>query len=171
MKKFFIICSFCCLSLLVNAQVFTGVGISLLLPHESAIQKDFGGGINIYGGYCLNEKLDIGIDIQYDRFVTIVEKYSITGVQAFAKYHFFDGSVKPYTGVGIGFFQERWATPLDFPDYVQNGFGISPVVGLMFDNDLLPGLKVTTEFSYNYIFADQVLSNFGFNLGLKYYFL
>lgn len=170
MKKIIVICVFCLFSVFVNAQIFTGAGVNLLFPYESSAQRDFGGGINIYGGYCVKEKLDIGLDIQYNRFVAIVDQYSLYGLKAFAEYRFFNKSVHPFIGVGGGYFEERWKMPLDFPDYTQNGFGISPVVGLMFNNDLLDGLKVKTDLSYTYVFTDTPISHFGFNVGLKYYF-
>ncbi|MDD3860455.1 MAG: hypothetical protein PHW83_09680 [Bacteroidales bacterium] len=170
MKKIIVICIFCLFSVFLNAQIFTGVGANLLFPQESSAQRDFGGGINIYGGYCVIEKLDIGLDIQYSRFVAIVDSYSLYGLKAFAEYRFFNKSVQPFIGVGGGFFEERWKMLLDLPDYTQNGFGFSPVVGLLFNNDLMEGLKVKAELSYTYVFADTPISHYGFNVGLRYYF-
>jgi len=170
MKKYLTIVILCFVSFSINAQFFTGAGANLLLPHKSSAQRDFGGGINIYGGYCVIEKLDIGLDIQYNRFAAVVDHYSFYGLKAFAEYRFFNKSIQPLIGVGCGFFEERWQMLLDLPDYTQNGFGFSPVVGLLFDNDLIEGLKVKTELSYTYVFMDTPISHFGFNLGLRYYF-
>jgi hypothetical protein len=170
MKKRILFLVFCFAAPIANAQFFAGASANLLVPHESSAHRDFGGGINLMVGYCTIEKLDIGFEMQYSRFAAIVDKYSLTGVKAFAEYRFFNKSVKPFMGVGGGFYEERWKMPLDFPDYTQNGFGISPVVGVLFDNDFLDGLKVKTDLSYTYVFTDTPISHFGFNVGLKYYF-
>lgn len=170
MKKRVLFIVFCFAATVANAQFFAGADANLLFPHESSAQRDFGAGISLITGYCVFEKLDIGLEIQYSRFAAIVEKYSFFGGQAFAEYRFFNKSVQPFIGIGGGFYEERWKMPLGLPDYTQNGLGFSPVVGLLFDNDLLDGLKVKTDLSYTYVFTETPISHFGFNVGLKYYF-
>lgn len=170
MKKYFLVLLFCASYSIANAQFFAGIGLNIIAPYQSAITLDAGAGGSANIGYSISNNLDVGIQIDYNRFSAIVEKYSIKDIEIKANYYFFNKSIRPSLGFGAGIFQERFARPLDFPDYYQNALGVQPSIGLLFDNDLLPGLKVNTEFSYTHIFTENTLSTFGFNIGLKYYF-
>jgi hypothetical protein len=170
MKKFFIFCFLCYLSLLVNAQVFVGAQLNVHVPHQSAITLDAGIGGNLSIGYSVTNNLDLSVYLDYNRFSAIVAKYSIKSFGINGNYYFLNGGLRPFIGIGAGLFQERYSRPLDFPDYYQNAFGLQPSIGLLFNNDNLNGLKVKTNLSYNYIFTSNPLSTFSFSIGIVNYF-
>ena len=170
MKKIFVFCFFCYLSLLVNAQIFVGAQLNVHVPHQSVITLDAGIGGNLSIGYSVTNNLDLSIYLDYNKFSAIVEKYTIKSLGINGNYYFLSGGIRPFVGIGAGLFQERYSRPLDFPDYYQNAFGVHPSIGLLFNNDNLNGLKVKTNLSYNYILTSNPLSTFSVNIGIVYYF-
>lgn len=154
---------------LLNAQVFLGLNSKIAFPTSNYQEVDNGMGVDLLVGYSLQQKLNFNISIGNLWFSSMLENYKISSLKANAKYYILQKSIKPYVGFGSGYFHKTFNGPFE-ENFSENGMGIIPSVGILFDLKLFNGLFLNTEFSYCKVFTKHQIDLIGFNIGLLYYF-
>lgn len=173
MKKIFIIILLCFATFsLVKAQLYTGIngktGFSLKKINPSSFEI----GSEFIIGYSFNQKLDFDLSISKSWFPnSALIDYKQLVINANCKYIFLENTIRPYVGLGGGFFQELYPSWTGEESLKMNGIGIKPSVGILFKTNFLDGLYINTEISYTEVIMDNPFGQFGLNLGLKYYFI
>lgn len=153
----------------LNAQIYTGINSKIALPTGNYVEINNGIGVDLLIGYLVKQKLDFNISASNSWFNTFIEKYKISSLKTNVKYYILQKSVKPYIGFGSGYFHKSFKGPFE-TTFTENGIGIIPSIGVLFDTKMINGLFVNTEFSYCKIYTEHEVSLINFNIGLLYYF-
>ena len=164
------------LLLLVNvagAQVHIGLSGKISVPSKASILISFGGGgLHIEGGYLLKGRVDFTASAENVWFISD-EGFKTSAYQVSVKYMILKRSVKPYIGVGAGFFQtsytyiEWWGDGSKYKYKEPSGVGFIPSVGVLADSKWLKGLFINPEFSYYYASPPQRIKPVNFSIGLE----
>ena len=166
------------LLLLVNvagAQVHAGLSGKISVPLKFAYFIGLGGaGLHLEGGYLLKERVDFTASAENVWFPIPAQGLKTTAYQIGIKYIILKRSVKPYIGVGAGFFQTSYTNILSdgytYKYREQPGVGCVPSVGVLVSSEWLKGLFINPEFSYYYTSPPQRIKPVNFSIGLVYFF-
>lgn len=153
----------------LNAQIYTGINSKIALPTGNYVEINNGIGVDLLIGYLVKQKLDFNISASNSWFNTFIEKYKIRALNANIRYFIIQKSLKPYIEFGTGYFHKSFKGPFE-TTFTENGIGIIPSIGILFDSKMVDGLFVNTEFSYCKIYTKHEVSLINFNIGLLYYF-
>ena len=153
----------------LNAQIYTGINSKIALPTGNYVEINNGIGIDLLIGFLVKQKLDFNISANNSWFNTFIEKYKIRALNANIRYFILQKSLKPYIGFGTGYFHKSFKVPFE-TTFTENGIGIIPSIGVLFDTKMINGLFVNTEFSYYKIYTEHEVSLINFNIGILYYF-
>ncbi len=156
-------------SVLLNAQVYLGVNSKIALPTSSCQEVDYGFGTGFLIGYLLQDKFNFDLGMSNLWMNSFLSNYQIGSLKANVKYNILQKSVKPYLGVGVGYFRKSFNGPFD-EKIAENGIGIIPSVGVLFGIKSVKGLVLNTEFCYTKVFTEHQISLLNLNIGLLYYF-
>lgn len=163
---------FVCLILtaeLLSAQLYSGIKSCLAFPLNNEQEIDYGIGAGLQLGYSVGEHFDLEIGAGNVSYKSMFQNYRVRSVEAGARYSVFNYPVKPFIGFGTGYFQKKFDGPFD-SEFSENGIGIVPSAGAVFDVKTVKNLSVITEISYNKIFFKHQLSVVSVNLGVYYSF-
>lgn len=153
----------------LNAQVYLGLNSKVTFPTSNYQEVDYGIGGEVLIGYSLQQKLDFNMSIGNLWLNSMIKNYKIGSIKANVKYYILHKSIKPYVGFGSGYFYKSFNGPFE-ENFSENGIGITPSAGILFDLKLFDGLFLNTEFSYCKVFTKHQINLIDFNIGLLYYF-
>jgi len=168
MKKIVLIIYLLTTVVLLNAQVYLGVNAKIVLPAGSFKEIDYGVGTDFLIGYLLQDKLNIDLCISNLWASSILYNYQMGYLKANIKYNILQNSVKPYLGIGLGYFRKTYSPFSD--KFYEYGIGVTPLVGILFDLESVKGLALNTQLSYNKIFTEHQTSMLNCKIGLLYNF-
>ncbi len=154
----------------VNAQILIGVNTSLEIPTSNYQEVDNGIGLNLFLGYSFKHRFDVNISYSNSWMSSFIENYKINSYELGTNYYFTDKAFKPFIGLSGGFFIKSFKLAFNNEKYSENGFGIKPRIGCLFDLKKLKGLKINTQIYFNKVFTKQQIHLFGISLGLLFYF-
>lgn len=169
MKKIGLIVYLVTISVVLNAQVYLGVNSKIALPTSSYQEVNNGFGVGFLIGYSSHDKFNFDLSMSNLWMNSLISNYQIGSLKANVKYNILQKSVKPYFGIGVGYFRKSFDGALN-DNFYENGIGIIPSVGVLFDIKSIKGLVLRTEFCYTKVFTEHQISLFNFNIGLLYYF-
>lgn len=169
MRKIVLIICLIITSVLLNAQVYLGVNSKITLPTSSYQEVDNGFGTGFLIGYSLQAKFNFDIGMSNLWMNSLISNYQIGSLKANVTYNILQKSVKPYFGIGVGYFRKSFDGALNDKFY-ENGLGIAPSIGVLFDIRSVKGLALNTEFCYTKVFTEHQISLLNFSIGLLYYF-
>ena len=153
----------------LNAQVYLGLNSKISFPTSNYQEVDNGLGVDLLIGYSLQQNLEFNVNISNLWLSSLIENYKISSVKANAKYYILQKSIKPYIGFSLGYFHKSFNGPFD-KRFSENGMGLIPSAGILFDPRIFNGLFLNTEFSYCKVYTEHQVSLIGFNIGIWYYF-
>lgn len=156
-------------SIVLNAQVYLGVNSKITMPTSSYQEVDNGFGTGFIIGYSLYDKFNFDLGVSNLWMNSLISNYQIGSLKANIKYNILQKSIKPYLGIGIGYFHKSFDGALNDKIY-ENGLGVTPLVGVLFDIKSIKGLVLSTEFCYTKVFTEHQISLLNFSIGLLYYF-
>ena len=174
-KKVRILAGLLLVANIAAAQVHAGLCGKISVPLKFAYFIGWGGvGLHIEGGYLLKERVDFTASAENVWFIAPDKGLKTSAYQVGIKYMILKRSVKPYIGVGVGFFQTSFVSELfdgDTYKYRETpGVGCVPSVGVLVDSKWLKGLFINPEFSYYYTSPPQKIKPVNFSIGLVYFF-
>ena len=160
-----------------RAQVHAGLSAKISVPLKLAYFIGWGGaGLHIEGGYLLKKRVDFTASAENVWFISADKGLKTSTYQASVKYMILKKSVKPYIGVGAGFFQtsytyiEWWNDGSKHKYKEPSGIGFIPCIGVFIDSKWLKGLFINPEISYYYTSPPQKIKPVNFSIGLVYFF-
>ncbi len=169
MKKIILISAFLFISSFSFSQMYTGFNANYVFSPTSS-EIDGGLGLNVLLGYSFQKRLDI--DLSYNNLwisSMISDNYQINHLTTRVKYSFLIKKVRPYLGIGIGYFQKKFDMPFN-DSYNEKGLGINPSIGIIFNSNIMQNMFFNTKISYYKIFTAHAINIFSVNFGLLYYF-
>jgi opacity protein-like surface antigen len=173
MKNIIIISFFLFINYSANAQLFIGVNTVGSFPIGENQFINYGGGVNINGGYLIKNKIELITKFEKQWFSVFADKYELISISGIVKYYPYDKQIKPYIGFGIGYFYS-YLELADFENQKvnlsENVIGFSPKIGILFKTNLSDNLFVNTELSYNKILTNNNINLISLNIGIKYSF-
>jgi hypothetical protein len=150
-----------------NAQVYTGINGSLSFPQKGYTEVDYGIGGDLVIGCVLDRKFDFSISIANSWFSSKIPGFSIGSMNMNFRYYFLQKSIKPYIGVGSGYYRKKIESPLD-GSFLENGIGLDPHVGILFETGWIKGMYTDVELSYKKIFTAHQVRLFNIGIGILY---
>lgn len=173
----------------INAQKAT-VGVNLMTGLPMGDWAD-GNGFGLGGGidfdYYLTDMFAIGIEAGYVSFSSDFDDVATTMIPIMAKatYFFGEDEIRPYLGLGLGYYLADLTFDGESLEIYEGGLGFSPRAGLQYS--LTDALSLNFNVQYNMVLNEvneSVTANgatvtteapatnyLGFNLGLNYDFL
>jgi outer membrane protein W len=97
------------------------------------------------------------------------DNYQINHLTTRVKYSFLIKNIRPYIGIGVGYFQKKYDMPFS-ESYSEKGLGLNPSIGVIFNSNIAENLFFNTNISYYKVYTDHALDLYSFNIGLLYYF-
>ncbi len=152
-----------------NAQFSAGATIGAQFP-----TGDFGDlfntafGFNVIGKYHVNEQLALGLNIGYNDFDSDRTglSMSITPITGTIEYYFDAGTIKPFIGGDLGFYNVRIRVERNGNTEKDTNaeLGLAPMAGIAFAVN--EQVSLVTNLKYNFVAREGDNSTwFGLNIG------
>ncbi len=152
----------------LNAQVYLGLNSKIAFPTSNYQEVSYGIGGDLLIGYSLQQTFDFNISASNTWLRSMMENYQIGSINANVKYYILRKSIKPYIGFGTGYFYKSFNGPFE-ENFSENGIGIIPSAGALFDIKRFKGLFLNTEIAYCKVFTEHQINLFDLKIGLLYY--
>lgn len=166
----------------LSAQINVGANFLVGIPsgnwntNPQSVSTAFGGGLEV--NYSLFDKLSVGLEFGYSSFGEFEESlFTVTQmpITVKAEYYFMDGGLKPFVGLGVGYYLIDYN--IDGDKFVDvNGIGISPRIGATYEVSDLVDLVLNVN--YNLLFGqkadgegeviDEATTSIGIGVGARF---
>ena len=170
MKNTLIIIIFLFIANCLSAQVNFGLNTAFELPANNYEEADNGVGVSLLLGYSFKQKFDLNIIAGNSWMNSFIDNYQINSYELSANYYFIDKAIRPHIGLSGGYYIKSFDDAFNSEKYFENGPGIKPLIGCLFDLNKMKGLKINTQFYYSKVFTEHQIGIFGLNIGLLYHF-
>lgn len=154
-----------------TAQFYSSINGIASIPVSNDVDVDvnFGGGINLTIGYLVKNNFDCSITTENLWFSSMLDNFKINSTKTNFKYIILEKTVKPYIGLGVGYYRKSFDLPFA-SETKETGIGINPSIGTLINTKIVDGLNINAELSYVKVYTEHSISLINFNIGLLYYF-